>query len=147
MKKLLFVSFLFFCVNTVFTQNEKRKNLKTLKIAYLTSELDLTTTEAEKFWPIYNTNAQKQLELKNKYRELRNKTIEDYTSINNSEAIQVLKKLSSIENEIYNIRDNMSIELIDVITAKKVILLRKAEEDFNRKLIKKYKNSHKKRTE
>ncbi len=138
----MIIIFFSFYANIMFGQMEKRKNIKSLKIAYITNELDLSTAEAEKFWPIYNNNAKKQLALKNKYRELRNKTIENYTSINNNKAILILKKLSSIEKEIYNTRDSMSMELIDVITAKKVILLRKTEEDFNRKLIKKYKNSH-----
>ena len=39
-------------------QNESREarmeKFRTEKIAFLTTKLELTTTEAEKFWPIYN---------------------------------------------------------------------------------------------
>lgn len=33
---------------------EKRDRLKAISIAYLTKELELTSAEAEKFWPVYN---------------------------------------------------------------------------------------------
>ena len=33
---------------------EKREQIKTMKVAFLTTELDLTSAEAEKFWPLYN---------------------------------------------------------------------------------------------
>ena len=32
----------------------KKDKIEQLKIAYITKELDLTTAEAEKFWPAYN---------------------------------------------------------------------------------------------
>jgi hypothetical protein len=33
---------------------EKRERLKALSVAYLTKELELTSAEAEKFWPVHN---------------------------------------------------------------------------------------------
>ncbi|MEN8834669.1 MAG: hypothetical protein ABF265_01485, partial [Polaribacter sp.] len=36
--------------------SESRQKIKTLKIAFLTEQLSLTTKEAEKFWPIYNSH-------------------------------------------------------------------------------------------
>jgi hypothetical protein len=35
-------------------QEEKRDRLEAISIAYLTKELELTSAEAEKFWPVYN---------------------------------------------------------------------------------------------
>lgn len=32
-----------------------RKNIEVLKVAYFTKHLSLTTEEAEKFWPLYNS--------------------------------------------------------------------------------------------
>ena len=43
---------------------EKKGKVKALKIAYITEELDLTTEEAQKFWPIYNAFDDKQSELR-----------------------------------------------------------------------------------
>lgn len=33
---------------------ERREKMKALKVEYITSKLDLSSAEAEKFWPVYN---------------------------------------------------------------------------------------------
>ena len=59
---LLLTSFNFYAQGD--NMKEKREQIKTMKIAFLTTELDLSSTEAEKFWPIYNTFEEKEFELK-----------------------------------------------------------------------------------
>ena len=46
---LLFVSFSFYAQSQ--SMKEKKEQIKSLKVAFFTTELDLTTNEAEKFWP------------------------------------------------------------------------------------------------
>jgi hypothetical protein len=41
---------------------EKREKIKILKVTF--DNWDLTTREAEKFWPIYNTSDDKQFEIR-----------------------------------------------------------------------------------
>src|SRR6187431_2294722 len=43
---------------------EKREQIKAMKVAFLTTELDLSSSEAEKFWPLYNTYDDKLFELR-----------------------------------------------------------------------------------
>ena len=47
---------------TAFSQGFKGKKdkVKALKVAYITEELNLTTEEAQRFWPIYNAFDDKQ---------------------------------------------------------------------------------------
>ena len=59
---LLFISFNFYAQGE--KMKEKREQIKTMKIAFLTSELDLSVSEAEKFWPVYNAFEEKEFELK-----------------------------------------------------------------------------------
>jgi len=47
---------------------KKKERVKQLKIAYFTEQLDLSTEEAEKFWPIYNEMNEKVQEQKKKTR-------------------------------------------------------------------------------
>ncbi len=58
----LFVSFSFYAQGE--SMKEKREKIKALKVAFFTTELDFTTNEAEKFWPLYNTFDDKQFELR-----------------------------------------------------------------------------------
>ena len=63
MKKFYLIIFLmFFLVISIKDQdrNKSHEKIKSLKIAYLTEQLALTSSEAEKFWPIYNSFDQEQ---------------------------------------------------------------------------------------
>lgn len=47
---LLLTSFSFYAQSD--TIKDKKEQIKALKVAFLTTKLDLTAREAEKFWPI-----------------------------------------------------------------------------------------------
>ena len=54
MRKILLI--LFLCISTAYFCNAQKEkdDINTVKIAYITNQLNLTPTEAQKFWPIYN---------------------------------------------------------------------------------------------
>jgi len=70
MKKYLLILILMFgSFSFVFAQNGQRaEKIQELKIAFITQKLQLTSAEAEKFWPVYNSydNEIKQLRASNK---------------------------------------------------------------------------------
>ena len=61
MKKTILFFSAVLLVSFVFSQEPSRKmmgqrqNIEVLKVAYFTRHLSLTTDEAEKFWPLYNS--------------------------------------------------------------------------------------------
>ncbi|WP_372756614.1 hypothetical protein [Mariniflexile sp.] len=113
-----------------------RDKIKTLKIAYITEKLNLTEKEAQQFWPIYNNFEDENSKLRKEEYELRKKNVD---AISEEDARQLIKehrlnqtKKNSLENEYIN-------NLIKAISAKKVILLYKIEDDFKRKMFDEYK--------
>jgi hypothetical protein len=70
MKKYLFILIILFgSFSFVSAQNAQRaEKVQELKIAFITQKLQLTSAEAEKFWPVYNSyeNEIKQLRATNK---------------------------------------------------------------------------------
>ncbi len=54
MKKILLFLTLFVGISYICAAQPPREKIKALKIAYITKELNLTSAEAEKFWPVYN---------------------------------------------------------------------------------------------
>jgi hypothetical protein len=59
-KYLLIISLLLGFTIAGMSQDEDKKDggrIEALKIAYLTRKLNLTTEEAQKFWPVYNKYA------------------------------------------------------------------------------------------
>ena len=82
---------------------ESRKKIKALKTAYLTEELQLTSSEAEKFWPLYNKHEEKIDFLRNKGRiEYKKKIKEagDLSKLEESDAKKLVLLRLELENEM-----------------------------------------------
>lgn len=136
---------LFLLFSTFFVQaqprlKQKMEQIKSLKVAYLTDELQLTSDEAAKFWPLYNAFDDKQKELRQeKLRGYLNRMDgEDIDKMNEKEANNLLNQMEDTEDELYQLRKKFIANLKGVIPSKKIIKLKKAEEGFNRKLLKQY---------
>ena len=65
-KNIAIVMLMLFTTTFIFGQRKPDKSkIRTLKVAYLTEQLEFTPTEAEAFWPIYNTYQDKMDALRN----------------------------------------------------------------------------------
>ena len=137
---LLLISFSFYGQGE--KMREKKEQIKALKVAFLTTELKLTSNEAEKFWPVYNTFDDKQFELRHqKMKSFRSKmNDETLDKMSEKEAIAFLNQMESTEEEIFVLRKNFIATLKGIIPATKIIKLRKSEENFNRKLLQQYRD-------
>jgi len=75
MKKIL-LTFLFLgisCLTLLYCQGEK---LESLKIGYLTKQLQLTSDEAQKFWPVYNVYDNEMKQMVKEHRQKNGSEIE-----------------------------------------------------------------------
>ncbi|MEZ4853723.1 Spy/CpxP family protein refolding chaperone [Flavobacterium sp.] len=121
--------------------NERKDKIKALKIAYITEKLNLTTEEAQKFWPIYNAFDEKQFELRHAMRKDKMQRIDDegLNNLSEQEAQELLTQFEKNEDELHTIRKKFINEVKKVLSAKKIILLKKTEDEFNRKLLHEFK--------
>ncbi|MDY0986126.1 hypothetical protein BSF41_15710 [Flavobacterium sp. ACN2] len=137
---------LFLISFSIFAQSgkidEKREKIKAFKVSFLTTELELTSTEAEKFWPIYNAYDDKQYELKYLKMKtyLRQLKDDNLKNLSDKEAATLLSQIESTDKEIYQLREKYMSSLKKVLPAKKILLLKKSEDDFNRKLLQQYRD-------
>lgn len=122
--------------------DEKREKIKTYKVSFLTTELELTSAESEKFWPIYNTYDDKQYELRHQKMKSYTRKLSEETLKNMSEkeAAALLSQMESTDEELYLLRKKYIASLKKILPAKKIIILRKSEDDFNRKLLHQYRD-------
>jgi hypothetical protein len=141
--KLLLI-ILFLLSIHVFAQpprGEKKEQIKALKVGFITTELDLTTDEASKFWPIYNSFEDKQFELRHqKMRSFHGRMDSDLDKISEKEAAALLAQMENNQEELHQIRKKFIASLKGVLPSVKIIQLKKAEEDFNRKLLQQYRD-------
>lgn len=137
---LLLTSFNFYAQSE--RMKEKKEQVRALKIAFLTTELEMTTTESERFWPIYNRFDDKQFEIRHqKMRAYMSQMGDDaLNSMSDKDARLLLTQIESTDEELFLLRKKFMRDIKPVLPAVKILKLKKAEEDFNRKLLHQYRN-------
>lgn len=144
MKKLIIIicMSLFFSISLQAQMSkEGRDKIKALKIAYLTEQINLTTDEAQKFWPIYNGYNKEQIKIRNNYRNTLRKNIHNHTvdSLDEDEAKKLVNLKLQTDKDLYESQIKFVNNVKGVISYKKIIQLQNAEKEFGRKLMRKYK--------
>jgi hypothetical protein len=139
MKKLLLIVFL---VSTgLFAQGERHKKIKALKTAYITEQLNLSSEEAEKFWPVYNDFDAKMTTLrKEERRDIFEKIRMGMDAMSDEEANQLLDKVIAFKSMELQYNTEMVQGLRKVLSPKKIIKLKKVEEDFKRQLLERFRD-------
>ena len=145
MKKLItFICISLFCIFSISAQGKKgREKIKALKIAYLTEQLNLTSVEAEKFWPLYNSYSKEQHDLRNAIRTEMKSVIKskgDVKLVSENEAERIIKLKLSTDRKIYESEKSFLNKVKNIISYKKIMQLQIAEMEFGRKLMKKYRH-------
>jgi len=142
MKKNI-LSLILILLTTISFSQDKHEKIKALKVAQITDVLSLTEKEAQKFWPIYNAFEKKDRELKNTNYQLRKKI--NFETITEDEANLILKETNEFHNKKNSLHNKYISDLLKVLPAKKVLLLKKAENEFKRKMFDEYKKRKEKR--
>lgn len=122
-------------------QKPNHEKIKALKTAHITERLDLTSSEAEKFWPVYNEFNKKLMSLREKEKsevmgKLRNGGIDALTD---KEANIVIDKMLVMKTSELEYRKELVSDLREVLPPKKIIKLQRAEESFKRLLLERLK--------
>ncbi len=142
MKNKLLIALLF--TSAVYSQGGDR--IKAFKAAHITNALDLTSAEAEKFWPVYNAHEKKMTALRRRERKEIFQIIRgNMDGLTEKEADDLIEKgIQFKTTELQYFKDLVQ-NLRGVIPSKKIVRLRKAEEEFKRILLERMRNRQKKR--
>ncbi len=134
--------FLLFFLSVMSLQAQQRttyEQIKSLKTAFITERLELTPSQAESFWPVYNEFDKKFHELRKRRRSnIYSKIKNEWDEISDAKAISLLDEYYAIEFEELELEKQRTQALRKVITPKKIITLKIAEDDFRKELLKKY---------
>lgn len=126
------------CISGYSQRRPAQERIKTLKVAFITERLSLSSSEAQDFWPIYNAHEENLEALKRKERtEIRSKLI-DFDNLSEQEASALLQESMALEKEKHIMNMRFMEQLSEVISAKKTFLLIKAEEDFRKRLLREF---------
>ena len=114
----------------------KKEKMESLRIAYITEQLDLSTEQWQQFWPVYN-----------KYQDLKQQKRMDRRSDRQEglkgDAGQQLDEMIRKEEEALKVRKAYIKDLRGVVSDEKVWEYLKIERRFKERLLKKYKGDRK----
>ena len=151
MKRIIFlfaISFLFVSQSVSIAQShdkggERWKKYQSEKIAFITSELDLTPDEAQKFWPVYNQLNKELREAQKNRHEMSDKLRETEESISDKKAKELTRKYALSRQSEANLAVKYNEEFLKILPPLKVLKLYKVENEFRLYLIKKFRKNHK----
>ena len=142
MKRILTLSMLFLAF-VGFAQPEddeltRKEKLKAHKIAFISTELDLSPEEAEKFWPVYN-ELEAEMETIHKEKRKLMKSMKEMGELSEKEAYDNMERIFELEAQENQLRTEYLGKFADVLGKKKAVKVFIAEEKFKRELLKKLK--------
>ena len=126
------------CPLFMFSQNisdKKRKKIESQKIAFITKALDLSSEEAQVFWPVYNNFSDEMKTIKEKRREVFSKARENRSSLTEKEIGNIIDERLIMEQEILDLKVKYNKEFQKVISNRQISALYHAEEEFKKELL------------
>jgi hypothetical protein len=135
--RLLLIINLMFAITLQLSSQDRREKVRerieSNKVAYLSEKLNLTTEEAQVFWPLYN---EYNTELK---KERRNKQENNLESITDDEASKMIDKHIEIQQSELDIKKRYLEKIKSTIGAKKTLMLWRYDRQFKEDMIRKLK--------
>ncbi len=143
-QKMLFSVIMLFAFATAIAQGpemerksqQRKERIKTYKIAFITEKVNLTSEEAEKFWPVYNEHQSQMEKLQEKRFISEPPRPKDIADLTDTEAEAITDEMLKNELQIYNLKKEFRNELKPILSAKKILRLFNAEREFRIELMK-----------
>jgi len=125
------------------------ETIKIKKIGFLTEQLSLTASEAEKFWPLYNELEKKKIELENKKRQLEEMVTDSKPGLTSADYRKLAIELAATHTSEGKLIEEYNLKMLDILPAEKVVKIYVAERKFRFTLMREFRKNHedKKETE
>lgn len=115
---------------------QKKERIQQIKIAYFTQELDLTSEEAEKFWPVYNEMNEKIQEQKKKAKAATRDIKNNLETLSDAEVEAKMNEALNAKIQEAELQKEYLGKIGEVIGYKKAAKVVSLEAQFKRELLK-----------
>jgi hypothetical protein len=137
MKKIIIVCLSLVLSVNIFAQQGKR--IEAMRIAFITQRLNLTSEEAQQFWPVFNQFTEKMQQIKGPKTET---TLDD---VSDADAEKMILAEFDKEAKELELKKEYYQKLKKVLPVRKVAKLYRAERDFKNELVKYLKEAREER--
>ncbi|MFN0202600.1 MAG: hypothetical protein ACKVTZ_13835 [Bacteroidia bacterium] len=115
---------------------ENQEKVKTLKIGFLTKRLNLTSEEAQKFWPVYNQFTEEMEKVKGDTKLMHRAVQQGFQTMTDKEVETLADEFVAQRRKEADILEKYHKQFRQVLPIRKVAMLYKSERDFKRELLK-----------
>ncbi len=115
---------------------EQRERIESMRVAYITRTLDLSSEQAQQFWPLYN-------EMQKELRANREKVADTEDSPMDLTEEEAEKKLDAWMNRLeaeVNILKSYQSRFADILDKRQVLALYQSENQFKRQMLRRVRN-------
>jgi len=131
--KILIIAFM--SASSFLSAQTGMDKIKSLKIAFITERLSLTSEEAAVFWPVYNEHEAAIEKIRRRERtEIRNR-LQNFQNISDQQIQSLMDEFLALQEERNNRNIAFLKKMTNLISARKTFLLIKAEDDFKKRLL------------
>ena len=123
-------------------REQRKEEIKAMKIGFITQKLQLTTDEAAKFWPVYNEFHAKMEKLHEERKANHKKFKKGIDSLSNAEIEKLTDQELAFEERELALKKEYHTKFKAVLPIKKVALLYQSEHEFRREILKKAREQH-----
>jgi len=109
-------------------QANAKSKLEAARIAMITERLNLTPTQAEKFWPLYNQYAQERRGLQQ--QALQSRKGLDMQNLTEEQSKSLIKAHQVFKQDKLDLENKYANKINGVISSRQMVALKKAEDDF-----------------
>ncbi len=142
MKPLILTAALLLSSIFVYGQQERAEVMEAQRVAFITKQLDLTSEESAKFWPVYNAYQKELDQIKGREGKQGRKGQKGHRmrkgetdTMTEAEAEVQLAKMLAVGQKELDLKSKLIRDLKGVIPATKIVKLKQADRGFKKKLL------------
>ena len=133
--KLLIIALVLLCGTGFAQTGSGMDKIKSLKIAFITERLNLSSEEAAVFWPVYNEHEASLEALRLRERNEIRGRLRNFQNMSDQQIQQLMDEFLNLQKERSERNIAFLKRMTNLISARKTFLLIKAEDDFKKRLL------------
>lgn len=126
-------------LSSIFThmnaQEDRKEQIERLRVAFISEELDLSTEEAQVFWPVFNIFQDQKRQLEKDIRKSI-RQLEAETLLSEQDVLSLNKKVSENRRSIIRIEEQLIIDLMPILGPERTLKLMSIESEFKKRILK-----------
>jgi hypothetical protein len=110
------------------------QKIESARIALITERLELTPSQAEKFWPLYREYNLQRRQMREEFRNTRQSV--DRQNLSEEQSRELMQKVMDLKQQELNLEKKYATRMTQVISTQQMLRLRNAEKEFQQRLLK-----------